>query len=97
MKGKLTKENPISKEFSFEGIINLLIVGGLGSLTVERSVNKSKFYPLSTNTSGGQAVFALNGACAYNGSLEEKSLQTTYRLKAELEGSEVEYMITRAK
>ena len=97
MKGTLTKENPISKEFSFEGTINLLVVGGFGSLVVERSVGGSKFYPLSTNTTGGQAIFALEGGCAYNGSLEDKSLQTSYRFRAELEMGEVEYTRTRAK
>jgi len=97
LKGILTTDIPISKEFSFEGTINLLLVGGLGSLTVERSVDKSEYYPLSTDTSGGQAVFDLNGGCVYNGSLEEKSLQTSYRLRADLTAGEVEYVITRAK
>lgn len=97
MKKLLTKENPISSTFSFEGVINLLIVGGSGSLYIERSVGGSDFYPLSTNIAGGVAVFPLDGSCAYNGTLEEKGLQTSYRLRAELDSGEVEYVITRAK
>ena len=97
IKGILTKDNPVSKEFSFEGTVNILLVGGMGELTIERSVMDSEFYPLSTDISGGQAVLTLDGDCAYNGTLEEKGLQTKYRFRAELTSGEVEYIITRPK
>lgn len=97
MNGTLTKDSPISKEFSFEGTVNILLVGGFGELAIERSVMGSDFYPLSTDISGGEAILALEGDCAYNGTLEEKGLQTKYRFNASLTSGEVEYIITRAK
>ena len=93
---KLTKDNNISKEFAFEGVINLLITGGVGSVTLERSLNDSPFYPLSTDTAGGVAIFECTSGCAYNGSLKEKGHGARYRLNADLESGEVEYMITRS-
>lgn len=96
-KGILTKESPISQPFSFEGTVNILLTGGLGELVIERSVMGSSYYPLSTDISGGQAVLVLNGECAYNGTLEEKGLQTSYRFNASIEDGEVGYIITRSK
>ena len=97
IKGTLTKDSPISLDFAFEGTVNLLIVGGTGEVVIERSVMGSEFYPLSTDISGGQAVLSLNGECAYNGTLEEKGLQTVYRLNATIDTGEVEYYVTRFK
>lgn len=96
-KGTLTKDSPISKEFSFEGTVNILLVGGIGELVIERSVMDSDFYPLSTDISGGEAILALEGECAYNGTLEEKGLQTKYRFRAELSSGETSYIVTRPK
>ena len=97
IKGTLTKESPISQTFAFEGTVNILIVGGTGEVTIERSVMGSKFYPLSTDISGGQAIITLNGECAYNGTLEEKGLQTEYRFNADLDVGEIEFYVTRTR
>jgi len=93
---KLTKESPISPVFAFEGVRNILITGGVGTLTIERSICNGDFYPLSTNISGGVAVFQLDGGCAYNGTLEELCNETEYRFVADLTSGEVEVLMTRS-
>jgi len=92
----LTVEDNISEEFAFEGIINLLITGGIGSVTLERKLIDSDFYPLSTDISGNIAIFECNGGCAYNGTLEERGQGAVYRFKAELESGEVSIIKTRS-
>jgi len=94
---KLTKDTPISAPFAFEGVINLLITGGTGTVTLERKLGDSDFHPLSTNITGGVAQFVCTGGCAYNGTLEERGVDVTYRLSADLDSGEVEYFISRAK
>lgn len=93
---KLTKKNPISEEFEFEGVKNILIHGGIGTVVLERSVRGSEFYPLSTNLNGGVAQFECTGGCAYNGTLEEKGSESKYRFNADIESGEVEIIISRA-
>ncbi len=93
---KLTKDSPVGEEFAFEGVINLLITGGIGIVTLERKLADSEFYPLSINISGGIAQFQCDGGCAYNGTLEERGLGVTYRLVAELEEGEVTWYKSRA-
>lgn len=92
---KLTKEKNKSKEFAFEGIKNILIVGGLGKVVLERKLGASGFYPLSLDTNGTIAEFNLNGECAYNGTLEEKGLEAKYRFVADLDSGEVEITVTK--
>lgn len=89
---KLSKRKSISDEFEFDGIKNILIVGGKGKVFIERSIMGSKFYPLSHN-----GVFELNGSCAYNGTIQELGSRATYRIRVELEdGSKpVEVFISR--
>ena len=86
----LTKENNISEEFAFEGIVNILILGGIGSLMLERNLGDSDFYPIT-----GYEAFPLNGGCAYNGSLENRGLGVTFRWVATLESGEVEIAQSR--
>ncbi len=93
---KLTKENPISETFAFDGAKNILIVGGVGILTLERSVRGSEFYPLSTNLNGGTAVFKLNEGCAYNGTLTEQCNGSEYRFVGQIESGEVEITMSRS-
>lgn len=92
---KLSKDNPISETFEFNGVKNILIVGGVGRVMLERSVSNSEFYPLSTNLNGGVAQFECAGACAYNGTLEEKGEGAKYRFRGEIESGEVEITISR--
>jgi len=93
----LTKDNPISEEFAFEGTINLLIHGGLGTVTLERSLADSDFYPLSTDINGSVAQFVCDGGCAYNGTLEETGLQVKYRLNAQIDSGEIYWEKSRSK
>lgn len=93
---KLTKDNCISPPFAFEGVVNLLIIGGVGTVTLERSVAKHSFYPLSTDLNGGVARFNCDGGCAYNGTLEERGSGVEYRFVADIEHGEIEYILTRA-
>lgn len=93
---KLTKKNPVSETFEFEGIKNILITGGIGTVTLERSLRGSDFYPLSTNLNGGTAQFECNGGCAYNGTLEERGSEAKYRFNGDIESGEVEIIISRA-
>lgn len=93
---KLTKKNPVSETFEFEGIKNILIQGGIGTVTLERSLRGSEFYPLSTNLNGGVAQFECNGGCAYNGTLEERGSEAKYRFNGDIASGEVEIIISRA-
>lgn len=93
---KLTKQNNISKPFQFEGVKNVLIVGGIGSIVLERKLGESDWWPVSTDISGNIAQFILNGECAYNGTLEEKGLGASYRFNADIESGEVEIILTAA-
>lgn len=93
---KLTKKQPISDTFAFEGTRNIMIIGGSGTVILERSVRGSEFYPLSTNINGDVAVFECNGGCAYNGTLKEEGSEAVYRFKADLDAGEVEIILSRA-
>lgn len=92
---KLSKDNSTSETFEFNGVKNILIVGGVGTVVLERSVSGSEFYPLSTNLSGGVARFECVGMCAYNGTLEEKGEGAKYRFRGEIESGEVEITVSR--
>lgn len=92
----LTKENPVSDVFEFEGSRNILITGEMGTVVLERSIKGSDFYPLSTNLNGGIAQFECNGGCAYNGTLEEKGSEARYRFKADIVSGEIEIIMSRA-
>jgi len=87
---KLTKENPISHEFAFEGLMNVLVVGGVGTIRLERKLGNSDFYPLT-----GYPDFELNNACAYNGSLENKGVGVSFRWNADISSGEVEIVHSR--
>jgi len=93
----LTKEHPISEDFGFEGNLNLLIFGGIGTVILERSVNGSEFFPLSTDINGGIAAFTADGGCVYNGTLEEKGLNVRYRLHATIDSGEIYWTKSRSK
>lgn len=94
---KLTKENNISKEFQFDGIVNILIYGGIGSVVLERSIDGSPFFPLSSDIDGGVVAFEGTGeGAAYNGSLEERGLGATYRFVANIESGEFTCLVSRA-
>lgn len=95
----LTKDNPESAPFAFEGIINLLICNGQGTVTLMRSVGGSDYYPLSLDLDGTPAVFTAtgDGECAYNGTLEERGLEAMYKLSANVEAGEINYHISRVK
>ena len=88
---KLTKKNNTSEPFGFEGLKNLMVLGGSGTLTLERKVNGSAFYPIT-----GYEPFILNGGCAYNGSITSQGEGIEYRWTADLDEGEVEIVITRA-
>lgn len=47
MTDRLTVDNPISEVFEFSGTQHILIVGE-GTATIERSLNKKDFYPMTT-------------------------------------------------
>jgi len=93
---KLTKKQPASEPFEFSGDMEIVIVGGVGTLTLERSLTGSDFYPLSVDISGSTAKFELNGKCAYNGTLSSGA-GARYRFVAELEEGEVDIILKRGK
>lgn len=88
---KLTKNKNVSEPFGFEGVKNIIVLGGSGTLTLERKVNESGFYPIT-----GYAPFSLNGDCAYNGSITSQGVGVEYRWSADLEEGEVEIIESRA-
>jgi hypothetical protein len=92
---KLTKENPDSDVFEFNGVKNIMINGGVGTVTLMRSVMTSDFHPMSTNINGGIAQFECNGGCAYNGTLESRGNSVSYRFTAEIESGEIEITMSR--
>ena len=77
----LNSENPISNEFEFSGVINLLIDGGFGTVTLERRVRGSDFHPVSIDLKNW-AVFDCDGGCAYNGFIESKGSGVVFRFNA---------------
>tara|TARA_R110000787_G_scaffold193899_2_gene305423 strand:+ start:7346 stop:7639 length:294 start_codon:yes stop_codon:yes gene_type:complete len=94
---KLTKEDNISKEFEFDGIVNILIYGGMGTVTLERKLNGSGWFPLSSDINGGIVQFeGVGEGAAYNGSLEERGLGAVYRFVADIDSGEFTYIISRA-
>ena len=94
---KLCSKNKVSEVFEFDSSVNVLIVGGSGSVALERSIDGSDFYPLSTNISGGIAKFKLNGECAYNGILTHGAVGCKYRFVGDIEEGEVEIKIARVR
>lgn len=97
MKTTLSKEKSVSEPFAFEGLINIMITGGFGSVTLERKLEDSPFYPYSTDTRGGVACFNVEGGCAYNGSLTEEGASAEYRFTADVVSGEIEIIITRVR
>ena len=92
---KLDKDNLISDVFAFNGVKNILITGGPGVVTLERSVSGSEFYPLTTNLQGDAAVFDCDGGCAFNGTLSDQGSGTTYRFVAEMDEGEIDIVLSR--
>lgn len=94
---KLTKEKNVSDVFEFEGSRNIMILGGNGILTLERSIRNSEFHPLSTDIGGGVAIFECNGGCAYNGNISEDAMDAKYRWVADMEDGEIEIIMSRTR
>lgn len=94
MKGELTPEQPISPEFEFIGEVSILLVGGTGTVEIQRSVKDSEYYAL-TDTSGERASYEASGDVILNAEISNSSSSCRYRLIALDSEQPISYIICK--
>jgi len=61
-----------SDSFSFQGTTNVLIVGGAGIVSVEKTFDGTTYYIVSRDNAGTDATFTtVGGSVAFNGVMNE--------------------------
>lgn len=92
LSGVLNADTNTSEPFSIDGVANVLIYG-MGSLVILRSIDGSDFYPM-TDDGGNTVEFysAEPGGVMFNADIENRSKSVKYMLDAETQ-DEIYYVI----
>lgn len=93
MKGTLTSENPLSEVISFVGSAAILVYGE-GTVTIERSVSGSNFFPM-TDGSGGELSYEgfFEDDVILNTCIDNPKLGTKFRIRAKT-ASNIQYIVS---
>lgn len=92
--GTLNKNKIESEPFEWEGFANILITGGMGTVTLMRKLGDSDYYPYSISMHE-VAEFEADGGLVYNGFVESQGNNVTFKLVADLSAGQIEYSVCR--
>lgn len=92
--GELTPQKSTSPEFEFTGERAILIVGGSGTVQIQRSLCQSEFYPL-TDSVGNIAEYSVEGGVAFNAEIANSISGARYRIAATSVDTPITYIVCK--